>query len=625
MNPGVTTRSGRAVMLAATLIIALCLCCGCGGGSQNSAVPTSWSSSSGTTQSGSTSGVTAVKGTVVDDSSLEPLGNVTVSLGTVTAVTDAQGNYTLTGVPSGTQTIRCSCSDYGDENQSVTLTEGQTSTQDIGMSSTMDEWLELGQAYNWQVEAVQEDGTVTAGPVWSFTADATKNMKGLEITQAIDRESAQRAAETFLSSNGQGSCTIASVEPILGRSGVTLAYAFILSPAGYVIVPASRADVLPPVLAYSFSSSFSTHSASSLGMVKMVRNDVILRLTALNQKASLPTSMLQKNRSQWDISLSGKAVATGSTSKTVYGPWLYLPTWGQRKPYYDLCPWDNVTDAQCLTGCVATAFAQVLNYWQSPTSVTFTSDDDYTTRTRKIDIKAAGASFSGLSYNNGAPGDEAKAKICYAMGVLAKMNYSSKVSLANTLTVGKSMTRMGYANPKIKRYGAGDTVDTQPIIDDLKVSPHGYPVVMSISSLDDNGEFDGGHAIIADGYNDYTDKFHLNMGWNGNSDGWYSLPSGMPSGYNAIKGYVYNLVPSSKSSAVAKAVRSVTPENPYPENGETKVALDEELLWDECDNAASYNCFVWKAGSTKPSTPTFSKLPYAAANSCFLEAGTEIK
>ncbi|MHC9542587.1 MAG: C10 family peptidase [Vulcanimicrobiota bacterium] len=628
MFSGIITKTKTSVFVTVILILTLCFNAGCSGGVQNSAVPASSSDSGGSTQGGGTQAVTTVTGVIVDGDSLEPLNNVTVSIGTLTATTDPQGNYTLTGVPAGAQTIRCTCNDYSDESQSVQVTEGQTCTQDIGMSTTIDDWLELGQAYNWQVEAVQADGTVVSGPVWSFSADPTKSrsVKTVEVPQAVDRNSAQKVAETFLASSGQSGSSIASMEPILSASGVTLAYAFILSPAGYIIVPASSADVLPPVLAYSFTSSFSTHSASSLAMVKMIRNDIILRLAALQQKAHVPASFQQKNRSLWESHLSGKVIASESTARTVYGPHLYDTKWGQGDPYNKLCPWDDVNDAQCLVGCPATAFSQILNYWQAPTSITFTADDDYTTRTRKINIKASSASFSGLSYNSGYPTDDNKAKISYALGVLGKMNYTSKNSTAYTLTMGKSMTRLGYKQPRIKRYSAGDTLDTEPIISDLKTKPYGYPVVMSISSLDDNGDYDGGHAIVCDGYNDSTDKFHLNMGWYGKKDGWYSLPSGMPSDYNAVKGYVYGLVPATRdSSAEARTARSAAPENPYPKNGETKVELDDELLWDECDNAVSYNCYLWKAGSSKPSAPTFSKLPYAAASSCDLEAGAGIQ
>ncbi|MDQ7821195.1 MAG: C10 family peptidase [Candidatus Eremiobacteraeota bacterium] len=588
------------------LLCALCLNSGCCSGGQNSVAPLSWSGSGEGTAGGN-----VVKGAVVDCDSLEPLSNASVSIGTLKTTTDAQGNYTLTGVPAGQQTIEATCREYSDDREQVMVSEGQEATQDITMETAIDDWLEQDQAYNWQVEAVQADGTLVPGPVWSFSTGAARSVRPLSVPQGIDGDTARKVAETFLASHGPKYCAIISVEPISGIGGVTLAYAFRLSPAGYVIVPACSADVLPPVLAYSFTSPFSTHSASSLALVKMIRSDITLRLSALQQKATIPPSLSQKNRALWESSLSGKWAA--ETGRAVYGPLLTDPTWGQRSPYNKLCPMDPETEVQCITGCVATAYSQVLNYWKVPTAITFTAADNYTTKTREIAITASSASFSGLNYNNGTPDGDTKAKLCFALGVAAKMNYTSKNSTAYTLQVGKTMTRFGYNEPKTISFGVNDTLDTSYLVNDLKAST-GHPVVMAISEVNDQGNFSGGHCIVCDGYNDSTGTFHLNMGWNSSQDGWYSLPGGMPSDYTNVKGYVYNMTPASKGTAAQKAARAVTPENPYPENGETRVAVDDELLWDECDNAVSYHCYLWKSGSQKPAVPTFSNLPCGAAS-----------
>ena len=50
-----------------------------------------------------------------------------------------------------------------------------------------------------------------------------------------------------------------------------------------------------------------------------------------------------------------------------------------------------------------------------------------------------------------------------------------------------------------------------------------------------------GHAIIADGWNQTTGNYHLNMGWGGSWNGWYSLPNGMPSGFTQIHSAVINI------------------------------------------------------------------------------------
>jgi len=43
-----------------------------------------------------------------------------------------------------------------------------------------------------------------------------------------------------------------------------------------------------------------------------------------------------------------------------------------------------------------------------------------------------------------------------------------------------------------------------------------------------------GHLINCDGYNGNDDTFHLNMGFGGANDGWYTIPEGMPFGFNTI-------------------------------------------------------------------------------------------
>ncbi len=61
------------------------------------------------------------------------------------------------------------------------------------------------------------------------------------------------------------------------------------------------------------------------------------------------------------------------------------------------------------------------------------------------------------------------------------------------------------------------------------------PAMLGISGSD------GGHLVICDGYNSDEDTYHLNFGWNGGGDGWYSLPAGMPFGFNVINAAIINI------------------------------------------------------------------------------------
>jgi len=63
------------------------------------------------------------------------------------------------------------------------------------------------------------------------------------------------------------------------------------------------------------------------------------------------------------------------------------------------------------------------------------------------------------------------------------------------------------------------------------------PVHLAI--IDEGPQY--GHNVVVDGYN--TDEFfHINFGWGGSNNGWYSFPlTGMPYGMNIIEGVVVDI------------------------------------------------------------------------------------
>ena len=58
------------------------------------------------------------------------------------------------------------------------------------------------------------------------------------------------------------------------------------------------------------------------------------------------------------------------------------------------------------------------------------------------------------------------------------------------------------------------------IIDNIK---RGFPVLYASASLAVNDFAECGHAYVCDGYNENTDMFHFNWGYDGEANGWYSL------------------------------------------------------------------------------------------------------
>ena len=69
-----------------------------------------------------------------------------------------------------------------------------------------------------------------------------------------------------------------------------------------------------------------------------------------------------------DVQQSTFALARGvkRAYKSSVAPML-TTKWGQDRPYYDNCTFTNEGHTyQCVTGCVATALAQVMNYYKYP-------------------------------------------------------------------------------------------------------------------------------------------------------------------------------------------------------------------------------------------------------------------
>jgi hypothetical protein len=207
--------------------------------------------------------------------------------------------------------------------------------------------------------------------------------------------------------------------------------------------------------------------------------------------------------------------------------------------------------------------AQILNYWQYPTSVTFQPSDNYTSSkdpddgygTRTIPITATTANFSGLDYNDCNPSDAAKAALSFAAGVSIRMDYSSAGSGALATDAAPALAgspypqdppkRWGYHSADVRTYtnphwGSPFYITQTAFFSDLKSNMmQARPAIMTIFQ-----SAGGGHAIIVDGYHPTNDDYHLNFGWGTSAYGWYSLPLGFPSGYDILDSADYNIVPT---------------------------------------------------------------------------------
>ena len=203
---------------------------------------------------------------------------------------------------------------------------------------------------------------------------------------------------------------------------------------------------------------------------------------------------------------------------TTWGPYLET-NWGQEVRYND-----NLADRNCtstdngrvLTGCVATATAQILRYWEFPLN--------------RFDWDT----MPNGPLNQNSPQNQDLAEIMEEIGDFVNMDYGCNSSSANTSKIRNILVNeYGYSSTaNYKNYNATEAksqLQHRPII--LRACRERIDHIIWV-------EYDKCHAWVADGYrtNNFgtyiTSEFHMNWGWNGNSNGWYSSTSWSPGNRN---------------------------------------------------------------------------------------------
>lgn len=210
-------------------------------------------------------------------------------------------------------------------------------------------------------------------------------------------------------------------------------------------------------------------------------------------------------------------------------PLLGEIAWNQQDPYNRMTPLINGTHA--LTGCVATATAQIMYYhrWPERGTGSFSYDDRGSGQTLTANFGEHVYDWDAMMprYDNDSPraSGDAVALLMSDVGISVCMNYSLSFSGAATSDVVKALRDyFGYDNAVFsvarRHYNYEDW--TRLMRRELAA---GRPLVYSGSSPGPNG----GHAFVCDGYN-ADDYFHFNWGWSGSGNGWFLLTTMNPNG-----------------------------------------------------------------------------------------------
>jgi hypothetical protein len=223
--------------------------------------------------------------------------------------------------------------------------------------------------------------------------------------------------------------------------------------------------------------------------------------------------------------------------------------WDQGTPYNDLCPVipkGNINAGRrTVTGCVATAMAQIMKYheWPEVGHNLGTTIPAYVSKPYNISMPATSVAdydWSLMTNTYGASSSDAQkaeiAKLMYHCGLSVQMNYAPSSEAATAKVAGVLSTYFGYDPNHDLVYR--EYCSTQEWIRTIKEElNNNRPVLHSGSSSG------GGHAFICDGY-DENGLFHFNWGWSGMSDGYFEISALNPSslgigggtgGYNTLQ------------------------------------------------------------------------------------------
>lgn len=215
--------------------------------------------------------------------------------------------------------------------------------------------------------------------------------------------------------------------------------------------------------------------------------------------------------------------------------------WDQSEPYNNMCPY--VKGYRAVTGCVATAMAQIMRYWGAPAKGIGTHNYKLNGQTISFDFSATTFKWDKMlvNYSGEYSKEEADAvaELMLACGVAVEMSYDPNGSGAISQIVPQALVDYFGYNENVTYLGR-DLYTSEEWEDLLKKElTSGRPVYYSGASLE------VGHAFVLDGY-DKQNLYHVNWGWSGMNNGYYEITSldpenpGTGGGSNLGGGFVFS-------------------------------------------------------------------------------------
>ena len=311
---------------------------------------------------------------------------------------------------------------------------------------------------------------------------------------------------------------------------------------GWVMVAAN--DIARPILAYSDEGHFRTDNQPDNikswlgGYNKQIKNAEINQLEAS-----------EEIKAEWQTLRKGERRAKQAV---VVSPML-TTLWDQDNPYWKYCP--KKSGENTLTGCVATAMAQVMNYWEWPVTGSGTASTTCEGTTYTVNFANTTYDWDNMNnryalyYNEGdqyytstslgtTAQQDAVATLMYHCGVAVQMSYRTNDeggSGAQTVRFNSNnesyrcaqnalWKNFGYNKSKIKGYyrNGGSGYSSWTRANWIAMLKEELDAARPIMYAGGDSQNQYGHSFVCDGY-DSSNKFHFNWGWSGYCNGYYDV------------------------------------------------------------------------------------------------------
>ena len=281
---------------------------------------------------------------------------------------------------------------------------------------------------------------------------------------------------------------------------------------GFVIIAAD--DCVTPILGYSYDNNFAAENLPPNlkswldGYAEQIQAAVEMRAEASEEIAL-----------DWNCLRQGTNLPIKSV--TAVNSLLSDNIWSQKCYYNSLCP-SNVNGPcnHTLTGCTGTAMAQIMHYWNYPS--TGNNSTSYTPN----GYPTQSVNFGESSYNwdnmpNSLTGTTSNqqvtevAKLLWHCGVALHAAYGPNITTAQPADVPNALRNyFKYANDCYGEQKGNNIVWLNKVKACLDIHrPIHY------SAWTSNNE---GHSFVCDGYDEFN-CLSFNWGWGGTDNGYYAL------------------------------------------------------------------------------------------------------